>query len=295
MQRPDLPQHAGLAGRRILITRSADRARPLASLLAGLGAEPWILPLIDFERARDQAPLDLALDKLAHGDFDWMVITSITTIRALLGKAAERGVEPAALVPSGTRIAVVGAASRHALEALGLTVALAPSGSQSAEGLLAEWAAAEQPAGRVFLPQADIAAPALRDGLTVLGASVTAVTAYHTVDYPARPELRVDAPPGSAVVGSADAPITEPSPEDVRAALADQALDAVVAASPSAARRIAATLLPLGTCRFVAIGRPTAEVAAALGIAVAAVAREPTPEGIADALASVLANEGNPA
>jgi uroporphyrinogen-III synthase len=288
LPRPD--DLAALGGRRVLITRSADRARPLASLLRSLGAEPLILPLIDFERATDQPALDSALDDLAAGAFDWLVISSITTVRVLVEKAARRGTTPAALVPAGTRVATIGPSSRQVLEAVGIPVARAPEDNQSAEGLVGLWTAAPE---RVLLPQSDIAAPALREGLAATGADVTSVVAYHTVDFPARPERRLAAELPPAVGSSTRGALPELSPPQIRRELDDGTIDAVVAASPSAARRIAAALLPLGGCLFIAIGRPTAAEAAALGIPVAGTAKVPTPDGIVAALETVFANEGN--
>ncbi len=275
-----------------------------------------MLPLTDFERAEDQASLDAALDQLSAGYFDWMVISSITTARVLLEKAAERGTLPANLVPSRTRVATIGPSSRRILEAIGLSVSLAPTDLQSAEGLVALWEPAPE---RVLLPQADIAGHGLRDGLAAKGADITSVTAYHTVDYPARTGLRLEAELPAAVehsgsAGSGDSGSGSPAsdsdasdragsrtgqpqemtPAEARAAIDAGMLDAVVAASPSAARRIAETLLPLGRCRFIAIGRPTAAEATHLGITVGATAKEPTPDGIAAALETVFANEGNP-
>lgn len=279
-----------MQGRRVLITRSADRAAPLASLLRSKGAVPLLLPLIDFERAQDQAALDAELDRLQSGFFDWLVVSSITTLRVLAGKAAARGTTVAGLVPESTRVATIGSSSKSALEAEGLAVALAPADLQSAEGLLALW----QDAGeQVLLPQADIAGPGLREGLAAKGARLTVVTAYHTVDYPAREDRRLTAVVLSAVEHSDATMPPELTPSDATAALRDGALDAIVAASPSAARRIAASLVPLGNCRLVAIGRPTAAEANRLGLPVAAVAKEPTPDGVATALESVFAYEGN--
>lgn len=283
-----------LRGRKVLITRSPDRAGSLARALSEAGAEPLLLPLIDFERAADQEALEAALDSLA--DFDWLVVSSITTVRALKAKAAERGVELATLLPDGLRVATIGPSSRRILEAEGIAVDLAPEGSQSAAGLVEVWPAGT---GRVLLPQADIADSLLSDGIAAKGAEVTAITAYRTVDYPARPEARLD-------TGLAKAPQWSPSdggdgalqgvallwPAAARTLIDDGALAAVVAASPSAARRIAATLLPLQECRFIAIGRSTAAEAADLGIAVAATAKEPTPDGIVAALTELFATEG---
>ncbi|MGR0159439.1 uroporphyrinogen-III synthase [Paenarthrobacter nitroguajacolicus] len=290
MPRPDSDEVDGLSGRRVLITRRADRARPLASLLSSLGAQPLVLPLIDFERAGDQAPLDEALDQLTAGDFHWLVISSVTTVRVLLEKAAQRGMALSDLVPAETKVATIGRSSRQVLESVGLTVDLEPADLQSAEGLLAVW---EASSGRILLPQADIAAPGLREGLAASGADVTTVVAYHTVDYPARAEARLTAELPTGVVPSGAEVTTTLTPEEARAALDAGTLDAVVAASPSAARRIAASLLPLGRCCFIAIGRPTAAEASRIGLTVAATAKEPTPDGIVAALESVFANEGN--
>ncbi|UZX03953.1 uroporphyrinogen-III synthase [Arthrobacter sp. CDRTa11] len=270
-----------LAHARVLITRSPERSVSLLSALERAGAEALLLPLIDFERASDQHALDVACDALGAGAFDWLVVSSATTVHVLRDKAAERGLTLGGWVPASTRVAAIGPACRDLLEAEGLTVALTPRDSQSAAGLLAVW---PEGSARVFLPQADIAAPRLADGLSAFGASVTAVPAYRTVDYPADEERRLSletaatAPPSYRMV----------SPEAARAELAAGRLDAVVAASPSAVRRIHGKLSPLGSCRLVAIGRSTADQATALGLEVAAVAAEPTPEGLVAAVSEAL-------
>ncbi len=280
---------SAVTGRRILITRTADRAKPLASLLGNLGAEPLLLPLIDFERAQDQASLDAAMDALAAGGFDWLVVSSSTTVRALMENAAGRGAALVDLIPAGTQVATVGASTQRVLESVGLRVALAPSETQSAEGLLALWDPAP---ARVFLPQADLAAPGLRQGLAARGADVTAVTAYHTVDFPASEERRLTAELPAGVVPSETSTLVL-TPLEVGHELEAGRIDAVVAASPSAVRRIAGLFPQLAGCCFIAIGPPTAAAASALGITVAAIAPQPTPDGIVSALESVFANEGN--
>ncbi|WP_234864918.1 uroporphyrinogen-III synthase [Sinomonas albida] len=305
-----------LAGRRVLLTRSPDRAGAMAAALAAAGAEPLLLPLIDFARATDQAALAGALDRLAAGEYAWLVVSSITTVRALKQFAAERGVSLGAVIPPGVRIATIGPSSRAVLEAEGLRVDLAPAGRQSAEGLVELWAAADDggAAGadgagmvRVLIPQSDLAGPTLEGGLDALGWDVDAVTAYRTVDYPAEPgerltaELAVGQESGSA---AQPGPGTQPGlgtdssaavvllPGEANGELAAGRIDAVVAASPSAARRIHATLGALESTRLVAIGQPTAAELRSLGLAVGATAATPTPAGIVDAVAQALSVPG---
>jgi uroporphyrinogen-III synthase len=274
-----------LEGARILIARSPDRAGDLVAALRRLGAEPVLLPLIDFEVARDQHSLDVAFDALGAGAYNWLVISSITTVQVLEAKAAERCSTLAAWLPGHVQVATIGPATRQILESRGISVDLAPTALQSGTGLLGVW-----PEGRssVLLPQADIADPRLRRGLEHRGASVQAVTAYRTVDYPADPRLGL--PASRPQVDHADAEADGGPPAAVltaaeakREVLAGR-LDAVVAASPSAARRIHADIAPLGRCRFVAIGRSTAGEAAELGLTVAAVAETPTASGLVAAV-----------
>lgn len=291
-----------LAHARVLITRSPERSLTLISALEQAGAEPLLLPLIDFERAADQHSLDVACDALAAGAFDWLVVSSATTVHVLSDKAAERGLALSDWLPATTRVAAIGQASKGMLESAGVSVALMPATVQSAAGLLDVWAA---DAGRVLLPQADIAAPRLAEGLTASGASVTVVTAYQTVDYPADAERRLAVDPlatepGDSIPGRSAAHVAVPpsysllTTEGARAQIAAGQLHAVVAASPSAVRRIGSALSPLRGCRLVAIGRSTADEAAALGLDVAAVAAEPTPAGLVAAVREALDSPTQP-
>lgn len=286
-----------LAGRRVLLTRSPDRAGATAEALAEAGAEPLLLPVIDFERAPDEAPLSAALDRLAAGEYGWLVISSITTVRALKEVAAARGVALPALVPPGVRIATIGPSSRRVLEAEGLRVDLAPTGKQSAEGLVELWAYADDAGAaggdgagitRVLIPQSNLAAPTLAEGLDARGWSVETVTAYRTVDYPANPERRLVASLTAGQPAGQEARAVVLSPDEANGELAAGTLDAILAASPSAARRIHAVLHPLEKTRLIAIGEPTAAELERLGIPAAATAAAPTPAGIVDAVARSL-------
>jgi uroporphyrinogen-III synthase len=291
-----------LEGARILITRSADRAQPLAAVLRDLGAEPLVLPLIDFELASDQHSLDVAFDALGAGAYQWLVITSTTTLLALEIKAAERGTDLRHWIPGSVRVAAVGTRSRDAMLTKGLHVDLWPEeDQQSATGLLDIWPPDQ---GMVFLPQADIADPVLAGGIQSRGAKVQAVTAYRTVDYPADPGRSLTAARNGTVTGSGpearvgpgaeESGLLQPAvltPATAKAQLAEGRLHAVVVASPSAVERIHSTLRPLGDCRLVAIGPSTAAQADSLGMPVTATATAPTTEGLVQAIIDALSTD----
>jgi uroporphyrinogen-III synthase len=275
-----------LSGLRVAVTRSADRAGALVAALAAAGAEPVLVPLIDFEVA-DQHVLGDALSRLAAGHYEWLVVSSITTVRALKQWCAAAGTTLAGIIPEGTSVATIGPTSTAILAAEGVSVDLAPEDVQSAAGLVELW---PEGAGRVLLPQSDLAQPTLVDGLAVKGWTPEIAVAYRTVDHPAAAGLRLTA----TLAGTATAPGTDDvdaqllSPADAAGEVRAGRIGAVVIASGSAAQRVAATFAPLpASCLLIAIGQPTKTVAERLGLAVAATAIHPTPAGIVAALAAV--------
>ena len=282
------------AGAKVLVARSPDRAAELVSALRGVGAEPLLLPLIDFELAGDQHSLDVAFDALGAGAYNWLVVSSVTAVQALEVKAADRGSTLSSWLPGSLLVATIGPATRRFLESRGIAVDLAPTRQQSGAGLIDIWPPHQ---GSVLLPQADIADPRLRRGLQAQGAFVQAVTAYRTVDYPADPGRSLAAALPAAQLPSGPDPDNDAvvlTPAQARSEIRAGRLDAVVAASPSAARRIHEDLAPLGACRFVAIGRSTAAEAEFLGLTVSAVAEKPTASGLVAAVVRSLAPRPSP-
>ncbi|MHA7305833.1 uroporphyrinogen-III synthase [Arthrobacter sp. TMN-49] len=273
-----------LTGLRVAVTRSADRAGAFADALAAAGAEPVLVPLIDFETA-DQAVLSAALARLAAGEYSWLVVSSITTVRALKQWCEVAGMSLADLVPATTSVATIGPTSAAVLAAEGIQAQLAPVDLQSAAGLVELWPLLHDGGGRVLLPQSDLAEATLVDGLDAKGWDADVVTAYSTVDYPAREGKRLTAALNGATPGGPGTsyPLLTPA----QAAREAQAglIHAVVLASGSAARRVAATMAPLpDDCLVIAIGQPTRAQAQRLGLRVAATATHPTPAGIVAAL-----------
>lgn len=191
---------------------------------------------------------DQPLDDALRQDADWIVVTSANAVRAVAERL--RSVERA-------RFAAVGPATADALRELGIEPDLVPE--RYAADALAE-AMGDVGGLRALLPQADIAGTELADALRARGASVEVVVAYRTV---------------------AVAP-----DEEGLAALC--AADAVLLASGSAARSLAALDLPLGATELVCIGPSTAEEAAASGLTVGSVADEATGAGMIRALVSIF-------
>lgn len=193
-----------LNGKRVVITRAAHQAGELADLLEQRGALPIVYPCIAIAPPEDTAALDNALEAVARGDFEWLVLTSTNTVARL----AEHLEVSTSQRPSFARlqVAAVGAATGEAAEKiLGVTVNVLPEAFR-AEAL----SRAINPAAdaRILLPQADVAPPDLAEALTQRGAQVTTVTAYRTE------------------VGTGGA--------DVPAMLAKGEIDAITFASPSA-------------------------------------------------------------
>lgn len=281
------------AGLRVAVTRSADRAGAMADAFAAAGAQPVLVPVIDFE-VGEQKALGESLQRLAAGDYRWLVISSITTVRALKQWCDAAGSSLEALIPVSTSVATIGPTSVAVLAAEGVHAVLAPVDLQSAAGLVALWPEFDSADGgspRVLLPQSNLAEPTLVAGIAARGWTPEVITAYRTVDYPARPELRLTATLAgrSPVLPSGPYPILTPAEAagEIRAG----AINAVVLASGSAARRVAATMAPLPeNCLVIAIGQPTQVEAQRLGMVVAATAEHPTPEGIVAALARAHTN-----
>ncbi|HYE97056.1 MAG TPA: uroporphyrinogen-III synthase, partial [Rubricoccaceae bacterium] len=161
-----------LRGRRIAVTRARRQAAGFAERLEALGAEAILLPMIRVEPAEPGA---LRAAAAALDAYDWVVFTSVNGVDFFWPHLeATRG----GRLPATTRVAAIGPATAQALRERGSDVDFVP------EAFVAEALAERLPdvAGRrILLPRADIARPALADGLRARGAVVTDLAAYRTV------------------------------------------------------------------------------------------------------------------
>jgi uroporphyrinogen-III synthase/uroporphyrinogen III methyltransferase/synthase len=183
-----------LQGKRVLVTRSASQTAKLSDGLSALGAIPAEVPVLEIVPPESYAPLDEALRNLDR--FDWLILTSTNTLRAVRARCARFGVNPAGA--EGLQVAAVGRATAEAAQHFGFKVAIVPE-VQVAESLVA--ALAEMVRGkRVLLPRATVARDVIPDELREAGAVLDVVEAYRNVLPEAAPgQLR------RALMGGMDA------------------------------------------------------------------------------------------
>ena len=242
-----------LTGRTILVTRPAEQAAPLVRELERRGARVLVAPTIRLVPARSAA-LTRALKELAADRFDWITLTSRTTVDVLRQRLEGPGDvrAKAAVIGDGTAAAFRRWAGRDPdlMPGTFTTQALARAFPRGA--------------GRVLTARADIAPEGLEESLARKGWEPVRVDAYRTV-------------------------FARSLPRDARDALRRGEVDAVTFTSASTVEGFVRALGGArGTPKVVAIGPVTAAAARGAGLRPAAVARPHTVEGFVAALERTL-------
>lgn len=258
------PGLTSLTGRRVLVTGSTASAANLRDALERAGATPIALPAIRVTSVSRVPELRRALRQSVRrlNEYDWVAFTSAAGVRYLCREVrrVHGDMEPLARV----RVAAIGPATAAALREQDIQPSWIPPAYAAAS--IGRTIALVRGAS-VLLPRSNIAGTGLERTLRRRGATVDAVIAYLTV-APVAPVALAAPPNGHPVL-----------PSD---------LDAVTFMSPSAVRGIMSMLRgdlrPLGGAAVICIGPTTAAAAKDAGIAVAAVARNHTSEGIVRAL-----------
>lgn len=245
--------HKPLVGWRVLVPRGGPWGDRVAADLRAQGAYPVVAPMINFANTQDGAALDAALTALAEGAFDWLTVTSATTVDVLSSHRA--------IVPPSTRVAAVGETTAAALTAAGFRVDFVPTDDNSATGLLREWLdmGAGSAPRRVLALRSEIAKPLLTEGLRQRGHRVESVVAYRTIGVPVSDSIRADVASGG--------------------------VRAILVTSGSVAEQVAEQFgrIPDGTL-IACIGPRTAKDAQAVGLRVDVVAREPSSTSLISAV-----------
>jgi uroporphyrinogen-III synthase/uroporphyrinogen III methyltransferase/synthase len=254
-----------LTGRRVLVTRAAHQAGKLSEGLRALGAEPVEVPVQEIRPPESYDALDRALRSLAS--YDWLILTSANTVRALSERVATLGVRMDAA--TDLKVAAVGDATASAARNAGLPVAIVPD-SYVAESLV-ESLKGQATGKKILLARAAIARDIIPDALREAGATVDAVDAYRNVMPEAAPAL-------------------------LRAALA-QKIDAATFTSSSSvthladAARQAGIVFPFAGAAAISIGPITSQTLREYGWEPAAEANPSDIAGLVAALRQVFSND----
>ena len=243
---------------RVLWTRPAGRGARSLDRLREAGFDVDHRPTIAFEPPADPRPAARAAERAA--DYDWVVFTSPTGVE-FFDRAGGGGLRPAP-----RRAAVVGQATRRAVEGLGVAAEVVADPPR-ADGLAAALRPRVRPGDRVLVVRPESAPNTLSSALEDAGAIVEAVAFYRTVAAPGVSEIAAD--------------------------LRDGRYDAVVFSSPSTFQSVldAATgglalVSALRTVAVVAIGGVTAHALGRAGLEPSAVASDPSDEALVVAVRS---------
>jgi uroporphyrinogen-III synthase len=234
-----------------LVPRGGPWGDSVAATLRSQGAVPVIAPLINFAPTNDQASLEQALADLAAGAFDWLTVTSATTVDVLYAYRA--------VIPVSTKVAAVGETTAAALLAVGYHVDLVPDRDNSAAGMAEQMLALEPEPRDVLTLRSEIAKPVLTKMLVEAGHRVRSVVAYRTVGVP----------------------VTDRIAEDVRSGR----INAILVTSGSVAEQVSAQFPDVPpTTLIAAIGPRTAKDARRAGLSVDVIADQQTVDALIDAV-----------
>ena len=247
-QQPPKP----LVGWRVLVPRGGPWGDGVAASLRNQGAVPVVAPLINFAPTNDQVSLDRALADLESGSFDWLTVTSATTVDVLFAHRAT--------IPAQTRVAAVGETTAAALQAVGYRVDLVPDRDNSAAGMAQQMIGLEPEPRDILTLRSEIAKPVLTRLLSEAGHRVRSVVAYRTVGVP----------------------VTERIAEDVR----NGRINAILVTSGSVAEQVHEQFRDIPTTTVIAaIGPRTAKDARRAGLSVDVIAEAQTVDALILAVA----------
>lgn len=162
--------------KRVLVTRATGQAGRLSAALRAAGFEPVEVPMLEIVAPESFAPLDEALCRISK--YDWLILTSANTVRALTERATLLGLSLAlAQTEHGLRVAAIGNATAESARGAGLAVTLVPE-AYVAEELVSALRGKIAAGARVLLARAAVARDVVPEALKEAHVQIDVVEAY---------------------------------------------------------------------------------------------------------------------
>ncbi|MHC4648402.1 MAG: uroporphyrinogen-III C-methyltransferase [Planctomycetota bacterium] len=133
--------------------------------------------LIDCVPLDDYSQIDSVLRTVTR--FDWIVFTSANGIRFFFQRLRAIHLDCRAL--ASAKLAVIGKTSAEKLSEFGIVADMCPD-TESSAGLLEKFSSIDARNKKILLPQSEIASKELPEGLVGMGAVVTKLPIYKTVE-----------------------------------------------------------------------------------------------------------------
>lgn len=158
----------GLEGKRIVITRPAERTKDSVEIIKLYGAIPIVTPTIELKDSKPEEMINLCKMK---NELNWLVFTSPRAIEAFFKYCKD--IKSA----QNLKIAVIGPKTRETLDKFDVEADLMPV-DYTAEGLLESFEEFDLKGTKIGLPRTMVARYTLPRGLEEQGATVILADAY---------------------------------------------------------------------------------------------------------------------
>ena len=165
-----------LLGKRIVVTRARAQASDLVQTLTELGAECLEFPTIKVVPPRDITPLTRAIEDI--NGFDWLVFTSVNGVRFFFDHLFE--IKKDVRILGHLKFACIGPATMDELFKYGIVSDILPE-TYRAESVIEAFKDQSIQGKNILLPRASKARTILPRELDRMGARVSEIFAYETV------------------------------------------------------------------------------------------------------------------
>ncbi len=157
----------GLEGKKIVITRPAERAQDSVEMVESYGAIPIVTPTIELKDSKPEEMIKLC-DML--NELDWLIFTSPRAIESFFKYCSLENAQ-------NLKVASIGPKTGEVLHKYGVKIDLMPE-DYTAEGLLEAFESIEVKDKKIGLPRTMVARYTLPHGLQRRGAEVILADAY---------------------------------------------------------------------------------------------------------------------